>query len=220
MQLHDGCQKSDVAFIQIPIGLFWPSGWLEVGIFRLLSISRQQYDNPCTYLIYVYSKYDQQKPLRSLWDRSGRPMVPDVLAVRQFPDGVPEVSVGHVTGWSFETWQWQLMIHTRNAMWQQAWRGGSQTTVYCYLHWHYLLLCKECLKWNTHAFQYLQFCHGFEMWEASCEFRLWCQMMPLEWSNSASMTDHGGPGDGQLTMMVGMRSLPYFNRIFLNISSF
>eukprot|EP00434_Breviolum_minutum_P013262 symbB.v1.2.011682.t1/scaffold792.1/size162212/6 len=42
-----------------------------------------------------------------LIDRSGRPMVPDVLAVRQFPDGVPE---------------------------------------------------------------------------ASCEFRLWCQMMPLEWS--------------------------------------
>ena len=29
-------------------------------------------------------------------------MVPDVLAIRQFPDGVPEVSVGHVTGWSLE----------------------------------------------------------------------------------------------------------------------
>ena len=112
------------------------------------------------------------------------------------------------------------MIDTRNAMWQQAGRGGSQTTVYCYLHLHYLHTLQGMFEMKYTCISYLQFRHGFEMREASCEFRLWCQMMPLEWSNSASMTDHDGPGDGQLTMMVGMRSLPYFNLIFLHISSF
>lgn len=94
-------------------------------------------------------------------------------------------------------------------MWQQAGRGGSQTTVYCYL--------------NLHIFKYFarnvsNEIHMHFLREASCEFRLWCQMMPLEWSNSESMTD---PVTDPVTMMgFGIRSLPYFNLIFLHISSF